>query len=208
MESAGTLISNGSKWPAFYVNISQGLINDIAGNKGGLDFTKADLRIDHKINFRFKGFFSYELQAGKVFGNVPYSLQYNNKGSNSARYPFSVERSMETMGLNQFTSTQYAAAFLVVNFGRIIKPREFTRPEIELVQNYAIGSLDNRKQMGQNVPLADISKGYTEAGLRLNNLLASNFSGFGVGVFYRYGNYATGNPGKDVVFKVTLSLAF
>jgi hypothetical protein len=207
IETMNQLVSAGSKWPAIYMNIVKGIQNQIDVYKGDFDYTKIDLRIDHQINFRVKGFIAYQLQAGKVFGNVPYSWQYNNKGSRSDNYYLSAEKTFETMYINEFISTEYAAFFFALNFGKLVKLNKFVNPELELVHNCGIGNLNNRQNLTW-IELNDISKGYTEAGFRIKNLYRSNFSTFGLGVFYRYGNYAYDSFEKNLTYKLAFGYAF
>lgn len=206
IESLGQLMSSGSKWPLFYINLSKGITDQIDVYKGDFDYTKIDLRIDQQINFKIKGFLSYQIQAGKILGDVPYSIQYNNKGSRVDKYSLSIEKTFETMYLNEFISTEYAALFVAVNFGKLIKVNKKFNPELELVHNYGIGNLSNRQNI-TNIELNDMSKGYTEAGIRIKNLLRSNFSTFGVGAFYRYGNYSYENTKQNLTFKLVLGFA-
>jgi hypothetical protein len=201
------LMSLGSKWPVIFINMARGLQTEFLGYTGDFDYAKIDLRIDHQLNFKVKGFFSWQVQAGKVFGDVPYSIQYNNKSSRSDRSPISAEKTFETMYLNEFISTQYAAVFLAINTGRFLKPNKRLNPELELVHNYGIGTLDNRQNLTY-IELNDMSKGYSEAGIRLKALVHSSFSAFGLGVFYRYGNYAAEKTSKNFVYKLTLSFSF
>jgi len=54
-----------------------------------------------------------------------------------------------------------------------------------------------------------LERGYFESGLSFDNLLVLNNSGFGVGVFYRYGpNALDGGPGKNVFVKMSISFLF
>jgi hypothetical protein len=206
-ENMGQLISLGSKKPVFYVNVAKGLKQTFQDYTGQFDYTRVDLRIDHQINFKIKGYVSYQLQAGKVFGDVPYFLQYNNKGSLTDNYYLSAEKTFETMYLNEFISTQYAAFFFAINSGKVFKTNDKCNPEFELVHNYGIGTLDNRERL-TNIELNDLSKGYTEAGLRIRNLYKSGVSAFGAGVFYRYGNYAYESQIKNVAVKLVLGFTF
>ncbi|MBA2613712.1 MAG: carboxypeptidase-like regulatory domain-containing protein [Bacteroidetes bacterium] len=206
-EGMGQLISLGSKWPKFSINLVKGLNITSLGYKGDFDYTKLDLKIDHQVYFKVKGFISYQLQAGKVFGSVPYSLQYNNKGSRIDKYSLSAEKTFETMYLNEFISTQYAAFFFAINSGKIVKPNKYCNPELELIHNYGIGTLDNRQNL-TNIELNDISKGFTETGLRIKNIYKSKFSSFGAGVYYRYGNYAYENKNNNIVYKLVLGVSF
>lgn len=203
IESLGQLVSKGSKWPVLYVNASVGLKEQIDVQKGAFAYNKIDLRIDHQVNFKVKGFFAWQLQAGKVIGDVPYSLQYNNKGSRVRELSLSVEKTFETMFLNEFISTEYASAFVALNFGKMRALDKKFNPELELVHNYGIGNLFGREKLS-NIELNDLSKGYSEAGLRIKNLYRSNFSTFGLGVFYRYGNYAFDEFKHNLVVKLAL----
>lgn len=206
-ESMGQLISLGSKKPVFFLNVAKGLKNTIQDYTSQLDYMRIDLRIDHQLNFKIKGYVSYQLQAGKVFGDVPYFLQYNNKGSLTDNYYISAEKTFETMYLNEFISTQYAAFFFAINSGKVFKTNKFCNPEFELVHNYGIGTLDNRERL-TNIELNDLSKGYSEAGLRIRNIYKSGISSFGAGFFYRYGNYAFEAPEKNLAVKLVLGFVF
>lgn len=203
-ESMGKLVSTGSKWPVLFMNLSKGLTNTIQGYTGDFEYTKIDIRIDQQVNFKVKGFFAYQLQGGKVFGSVPYSLQYNNKSSRDDNYAISVEKTFETMYLNEFISTEYLAVFLSVNSGKILRKRKKFNPEIELLHNYGIGRLNNRENL-TNIELNDMRKGFSETGLRLKSIFTNNFTSFGAGVFYRYGRYASDNISKNIVYKLVIS---
>jgi hypothetical protein len=206
-EGLGNLFSLGSRWPVFSANVARGIAATIAGNAGTFQYTKVDLRINHRVNFKVKGYIAWQLQAGQVFGRVPYSLQYNNKGSFSTRYYISAENTFETMGLNEFISTRYAAIFFSINTGKLFHPNKYVNPEFELVHNYGIGSLEQRNDL-TNIPLNDISRGYTEAGLRIRNIYRLNLVALGAGIYYRYGNYAHPDPKDNFVFKLVIGFSF
>ncbi len=206
-EAMGHLVSMGSRWPVFFINVARGLTNQLFNYTGDFDYTKIDLRIDHTLHFKVKGFVAWQLQAGKVIGSVPYSIQYNNKSSRSDRYLVTAEKTFETMYLNEFISTQYAALFLCYNTGMLLPPNDFLNPELELVHNYGIGTLDNRQNL-TNIELNEMSKGYSEAGLRLKGIYRSSFSALGAGIYYRYGNYASENQKRNFVYKLVLSYFF
>jgi hypothetical protein len=206
-ESFVGLVSLGSKWPCFYMNYSQTVPTSVLGYANTVEFSKLDLRMDHRIFFRIRGYFNYQLQAGKVFGNVPYSYQYNNTGSRINKYYISADNSFETMYFNEFVSTEYGAIYTTYNTGKIFKANKYVNPEFELVNNIGIGRALNPERL-TNIELTDISKVYTETGIRVKNLLQSGFSSYGVGVFYRYGNYALEDPKKNLVLKFVLGFNF
>lgn len=200
------LISLGSKWPCLYINYSQTVPTSVMGYSNNVHFSKVDLRIDQRLNFKVRGYFYYQLQAGKVFGDVPYSFQYNNNGSRINKYYISADNSFETMFFNEFASTEYAAAYTTYNSGKIFKPNKFANPEFELVNNVGVGRLLNPEKL-TNISVGDISKIYTETGLRIKNLYQSGISSFGAGIFYRYGAYAFPDQKNNFVFKFVLGFA-
>jgi hypothetical protein len=206
-ESFLGLMSLGSKWPSFYINYSQTIPTSVMGYSNTFQFQKFDLRMAQRIFFKIRGYFNYQIEAGKVFGNVPYSFQYNNNGSRINKYYISADNSFETMYFNEFASTEYAALYTSYNTGKIFKPNKYINPEFEIVNNIGIGNLLNREKL-TNIELSDISKMYTETGIRFKNILQSGFSSYGFGVFYRYGNYALDNFKNNIVFKFVLGFNF
>lgn len=206
-ESFLGLISEGSKAPCFYINYSQSVPGEIMGYTNAFDFKKIDIRMDHKINLKVKGYFYYQIQAGKTFGKVPFSFLYSNNGSRSERYLISAENTFETMFVNEFTSSEYLLMFKTFNTGKLIRHNKYLNPELELVHNIGYGKFDNRESV-LNTELHDLSKIYTEAGIRIKNLYKSGASTFGIGAFYRYGNYETPDFNKNLVIKFVLGFSF
>ncbi|MBK9284487.1 MAG: carboxypeptidase-like regulatory domain-containing protein [Sphingobacteriaceae bacterium] len=207
IENFGKLMPVQNKWPVIYLNLTKSIPEQIDVYQGEFDYSKIDLKINQVIQNKIRGYFSYEIQAGKVFGDVPYSYQYNNTGSRVKVFSLSIENTFETMFLNEFISSEYASIFLCWNSGKLFKAGSKFNPELELVHNYGIGNLNNKAQL-RIVELNDMSKGYTEAGIRIKNLFKSNFSTFGVGCFYRYGNYEYEEPLQNLVVKLALGFAF
>lgn len=206
IESLGQTISIGSKWPTFFINVAKGLTNSYQSYTGQFDYTRMDLRIDGNWRFKVKGGIGYQLQAGKIWGDVPYTLRYNNKGSRSERNRISVERTFETMFLNEFISDEYAALFLSYNTGYILKRNPYFNPVLEICHHYGIGNFTRGNGHMTYVELNDMSKGFSEAGLRVRNIYKSGFSSFGIAAFYRYGNYAYEEAKRNLMLKLVLSI--
>jgi hypothetical protein len=59
-----------------------------------------------------------------------------------------------------------------------------------------------------NIPIKTPDKGYFESGFLVNNIFTNNFTGLGIGVFYRYGPYNIGNTLNNLAFKLSATLAF
>jgi hypothetical protein len=205
-ESFIGLMSRGSKAPCIYINYSQSIPDELYGYKNQFDFKKIDVRLEHKVNLKVKGYITYQIQAGKVFGNVPYSLMHSNNGSRLDRYLISADNTFETMYINEFTSTEYALLFKTFNTGKLFKINPKFNPELELVHNMGIGKLDHRENI-MNAEIHDIRNIYTEAGIRLKNLYRNGMSNFGIGAFYRYGNYQSSDFQKNLVIKFVLGIS-
>lgn len=56
-----------------------------------------------------------------------------------------------------------------------------------------------------NLAIQSIEKGYSEAGIRLNSLYTMGQAAFGVGVFYRYGNYQFENQARNFAYKLSVN---
>jgi hypothetical protein len=57
-----------------------------------------------------------------------------------------------------------------------------------------------------NIPVRSLEKGYYESGLLLNNLYRHFFTGYGIGVFYRYGPYSFDKSIDNFSFKFTFNI--
>ncbi|MCA6437774.1 MAG: carboxypeptidase-like regulatory domain-containing protein [Bacteroidetes bacterium] len=204
VQSFNSFIPIGSKWPQIYLSYIRGLNTEIAGYKSSFEYDKINLKVFHRINFKVKGSLTYQVMAGMVNGNVPYSIQYNNFGSNTDTYYLSVAQSFETMYLNEFVSNRFAALFLNFNTGPLFRKNDFLNPNLDLVHNVGVGQASNTDNI-TNLAIQSIEKGYSEAGIRLNSLYTMGQAAFGVGVFYRYGNYQFENQARNFAYKLSVN---
>lgn len=217
MQTLRNKISLGSDYPVVYVNVLKGIATDFGSLKGDYDYIKAEVKVNYSYKVNTYGKENICFVAGKVFGTVPYTLQYNGFGNNFANRSLSgqtglknfgaaSEHCFETMIPNEFVSDQFASFFFSHNFGKIMKPRKKFNPELELVHNMGIG---NSSSISPIVGIAykTMEKGYFESGLKFNCLMKSGISGLGLGAFYRYGPYSLSEPMKNFAFKLTLGIS-
>lgn len=162
------------------------------------------------------GLATLQIQAGKIEGKVPYPFLFTGKGArydNSLRNSIVVNNYFQTMGLYEFASDEYVFLFLNHNLGRIMGNKSrYVRPEVSLVQNAGIGSLQNPSDH-LGIVLKNMNKGFYESGLMLSNLFRVNYLnlvyfGAGAGVFYRYGSYAFPHAAENFAYKLIVSLSF
>lgn len=182
---------------------------------GQYQFDKIEARFDHQFITRGFGKTTIQLDGGIVSGPAPYSVLFNGKGSKfdqSVLNNIVVNNTFQTMGLYEFISDHYAAMFLSHNFGRLTGNKSrFFRPELSVVHNMGIGSLDKADHHA-GIAFSTMEKGFYESGLVLSNLFRLSYVdlvyfGFGVGGFYRYGSYALPNASDNAVFKLVFTIS-
>lgn len=149
----------------------------------------------------------YTLRGGYSFVPSNYRWLYHHHASRYENFSVSYPRGMETMFLNEFMSSDYLQANVAFCFKKIIPSNKYFNPQLELVHNACIGRVSERIQYSE-VVMSVPEKIYTEAGIRLLKLYGNNFSQFGLGVFYRYGNYAHENDKYNWVYKLALNYVF
>ena len=181
---------------------------------GELDYTKAALQINHSFNIKFLGNTNIRIEAGKIWGNIPYGYMFNTRGiirENGSETNFYVRNSFQTVGVYEFNATQSASLFLKHNFGNLLfKPKNTKfRPEFILIQNIGYGSINNQSShfgLTLNAP----EKGIFESGLLIDNIFRLKtpfcYMGGSFGYFRRYGYYTLPIDSKNGTFNFGITL--
>lgn len=89
-----------SKWPILELNYARGF--DWLG--GEIDYQKLSFYLYQRLNMGLFGVSRYELDAGKVFGEVPYPILKNHLGNETFFY---TTAAFNTMNFNEFASDQF-----------------------------------------------------------------------------------------------------
>jgi hypothetical protein len=193
-------LSTGNKYPVFWFHIAQSipLLNT------SFIYTRMMGKVEQSFDFKKGGKIKTIISGGIVLNDVPYHKLFNERGSfadlsNVARGSF------ETMRANEFISDRFVSWILHYNIGRLFKIGKFIKPELTLVHNAGFGWL-NQPERHLDVPFKTMEKGFFEGGFIIDNILYFNANGLGVGVFYRYGEYADPTWYKN--FYVKLAFAF
>lgn len=193
--------SSGTKFPVLWVTASKGLTNVC---HGAYDYYKIDGKIEYKFIIRNLGTQNWQIAAGWVSDNVPYSKLYKGRGNYQEKLPAASENSFETMGVNEFIANKYVTLYHTHNFGTLLLRTKKFEPSFVLVNNIGFGWLA-QPNLHHNVPVRSFQRGFFETGLRIDNILKLNFSGFGAGVFYRYGGYQNPELKDNIAAKLTLT---
>ena len=146
------------------------------------------------------------VEGGYVFGDAPYAKLFANRGT-FANFSIVSRNGFETMRSNEFLMDSYVALYFNHNFGTLFRVKNFIKPELSVVHNVGFGWLrDPQRHIG--IPFKTMKGGFFEGGLVIDNILVLGGSGFGVGVFYRYGSTASMDPGQNFYVKMSLSVGF
>lgn len=167
-------------------------------------------RYDLKVSQAFKapdwGETSVQLLAGRIDGKVPYSLLWTGRASYQDASAVTTN-SFETMRFNEFMADRYMAIFMVHQFDPIELKGFPYFPYLSLVHNMGIGWLDGADRH-QEVGKLDLSNGYFESGVFINDVFVFNLgglrTGLGLGAFGRYGASARPAFWDNAVFKLAL----
>lgn len=90
------------KWPIVEMNYTKG----IPSLGSSLDYTKLNFYLYHRINLGLLGVGRYEIDAGKIWGEVPYPLLKNHLGNETLFY---TTAAFNTMNFNEFASDQFVS---------------------------------------------------------------------------------------------------
>lgn len=190
--------------PLFQLEYHAGL--PLAGNT--FDYHKIMFQADWKRVSRRFGVSSFRLKAGRVFGDIPAQLLFGGSANQpnaqnfTDRITISDRYSFETMRFNEFLSNELVELQWRQDFKSLLFKRDNFAPHIELVQRFAWGRM-NDLSPHQGIGAKSLEAGFWESGLELNRLIQFNFSGLGIGVYYRYGAQQLPNFEDNIALKLS-----
>lgn len=196
-------LSMGSDFPILWLNYTHG-IKGIVG--GDYTFSRLDMKVNYTHNFKFLGESTFVANAGIIFGKLPISELYSGVGSYS-KFTIYAPGSFGTMRPNEFYSNRYISLFLSHNFKNLLFSFGNYKPELIIVTNIALGSLDNAT-VHKQITFNTLEKGYYESGIVIRKLLDLQIYDLGAGVMYRYGPYGFDNIASNFAYKISLYYAF
>ncbi len=188
-----------------HATITKG-INNLLNSE--FDFLRTDIMADYKFRIHNMGNTHIRLAAGLVNGQVPITEMYFGRaGYNDKNISLVTPFAFETMRFNEFSGNEYAALFFRHDFASLLYKTKKWKPQILLITNIYISKLSN-PLLHKVLPLQPANKGFYESGVQVNNIFNINFSGYGLGIFYRYGAYSNIDVAKNIAIKLSFSFAF
>lgn len=202
IESLTRRIAVESPYPVFELKYTKA----IETNYSDYEFDRIDWRIGHTIPIKNLGAFNWRVAGGIASGDAPGGYLFNLKGVYRKMGLFS-PYSFATMRTNEFLADYYTSIHLYHDFGSLLFKTNKFRPELLIGYNAATGSLANPERH-QGLRYKVPERIYSEAGLQFNKLIKSGFSSFGVGAFYRLGEYAFPEFKDNIAVQLTLATQF
>jgi hypothetical protein len=170
------------------------------------DYWKADLKLQGKFRIRKLGMEFWQLNVGWISNATPYLKMYTPKANYEELSLFS-PNSFETVRPNEFLNDLIIGVHHRHNFGSVKTPIKWIQPEFVWANSFGIGWLQEPERHAGLV-IQDMSMGYYETGLVIQDLIKVNLVGIGGGVFYRYGPYAFSDQIDNLAFKLSLNIGF
>lgn len=169
-------------------------------------YLRLGVSMEHHISMPTLGKFSVLLHGGQVMGDAPTFRLFNLRSSGQSM-SVATPYAFETVQAGSVLNDQYAVMHLRHSFRDLLFRAGKFRPHIVLVHSMAVGRMNEqlRHALSETV---DLSHGYVESGLELQNLIRSGFSGIGVGAYYRYGAANTGDVNEDLFLKLVAGFVF
>lgn len=192
----------GGRFPVLHVNITKGWNNLYHGD---IDYTRFDARLDKTFSIQNVGKLSIVAQAGLCNDDIPLSLLYNAQGTYD-KFTIAIPNAFQTMRTNEFMHSRYALIHVRHSFLDLLYQRKKFKPQLVLAHSMLIGDFDFVSS--HNFTFHYAERPYFESGMQIDNLISSGLSGFGVGVYYRYGTHALPNAQENWALKFTSNISF
>lgn len=204
VEGVFSRVSMGTHYPIVQVQY-------VAGLKGVLNsdyaYHRLSINVDDRIRINPIGYTNYILEAGKIWGAVPYPLMILHPGNETYVYDWA---SFNMMNYYEFASDQYAMATIIHHFdgfflNHIPLMRKLKWREVASFR-CVFGSVSdvNKSELTFPSTLFTLNKGpYMEAGAGIENI----FRFFRVDCFWRL-TYLDNPRVKPVGVRVSLQILF
>ena len=207
VESPDRRVSLGTNYPIFNVRYVKGLDNLL---NGSFDYQKIEASIHQSFFTKNVGKTRYRLQAGYIDTDIPLGLLFIGEGSNDEDIPVVMYDTFQTMLPYEFLSDRYARLFLTHDLGSLLfKTKDFS-PGLIIHHNIGWGDLQNTASHAWSFDTQEDI--FLESGLEITKLLKFNYldafyANFGIGGFYRYGNYSFDKSSDNFVYKLNMTFS-
>ncbi|MFZ4400628.1 MAG: DUF5686 family protein [Bacteroidales bacterium] len=201
MKVRNKLIAFPTKYPVVWINFTKGIRDFLDGE---YNYRKIEMKIEKNFYTNYVGKTTLIAFSGYADNNLPFSILFAGRAAYNDAY-IDIPNAFNTMHYNEFATNRYASLHFRHSFGSLLFRRNNFNPEVVILTNVMIGSLDN-SMSHRNITLKAPDKGYFESGICINNLLKSGFSSFGIGAYLRFGPYRFDNNADNWALKWTMTI--
>ena len=203
----GREILVGYELPVLRLRASRG----VGGTDSPFRYTRLEGLAEGRYHWRQGGSSHLQLMGGWASGELPYHRLFTLRGSAGTDSFLDVDKTFRTMGVHEFTASVYGALFYRHRLGRLKTAFKWMQPELELAHHAVWSKLS--AEGTHSLDLKSVEKGYTEAGVQINDLLRINYLnvayiGLGASLYYRYGAYAHPEGRDNFYYRILLRFAF
>jgi hypothetical protein len=213
MMIGSSLLPQGISYPRLSLEVTQAFDGVLDGEQ---EFTKAELRIMHEFNVPRLGPLRLFASGGMIWADeINESNLILSRGILGERDLGIIGFGyFHTMPVYSFINDQYAHLGVSQNLGNPFGMEwEYSRPEIRLMYQAAIGNLETPTTAVPDMPEVTMDKLYLEGGVVIDNLIRFHgkslyYSGLGIGAFYRHGYYESSSFGDNLAFAASFTISF
>jgi len=184
-----------------WLNYTKG-IKDIFD--GAFNYQKLEIKIERSFYNNYLGKTTLTANGGYTDDNLPYTILFAARAGYNDAF-IDIPNTFNTMRYNEFAMNQYVSLLFRHNFGSLLFRRKHFNPEVVVLTNALLGSLDHIENH-RNINLKSPDKAYFESGICINNLVKGSFSSFGLGTYFRYGAYHLDHAAANWAIKWTMTL--
>ncbi len=206
IQTMGQRVSMGTKYPVISCSFKTA---DKSILHGDYSFTSLKIKAQYNKYWKNIGKTHFTLEFGEVFNNLPAPLLFSGEGSLDDRVRLFIPQTFQTVQPYEFLSNRFTHLYLHHNFGSLLFKTDKFKPEFSVVHNMGWSKLNNPENHQFKDVKYDMSKGFIESGLIIDNIFRMNYVnvgyiGFGVGVFGRYGAYTHDKTSDNILYKVSI----
>ncbi len=189
-------MSLGSRYPIIFLNFEQGF-----DHSGFTDYYSFEFKLRDSFRLRNAGT-SHVTVLGAFRNETGYGNLFVSPPAASPKFvSIYAENSFSTMPMNEFFANRMAALFWQHDLETLLFKTKNFKPFVSLAMNACWGDTNQR-----HPGFHSFEKGYYEGGILIRRLLKQQVVALGVGGFYRFGPYHTGDLGDDLAVKFTFDI--
>jgi len=193
-------VNLGTKWPILHVSSATG----IAGLWGGeQQWWRISAMTEKTFRTRRLGTPSVRIMAGMADADAPYPFLFNIRGTRGKAFWVNTPYAFETMVPGEFLADRFVAVHYRHSFGRLLLKTRKWQPIPSILSSAGVGALGHPENHS-GYDFHSMEKGFFESGVEV--LFKNDLSALGVGVYYRYGDYALPDAADNLYLKLTIGI--